>query len=101
MDIVNKIKHCLKLQFNCQKLVTFQNTFFLSCIIGDPSPLYTARSVGLEVKKVKSTSNMIKLEGSKFEPSIFHLLESQDFIFLMKNKLHEIFFASSPARLAV
>ena len=34
MDIVNKIKHCLKLQFNCQKLVNDQSvcTFFIYCI---------------------------------------------------------------------
>ena len=32
---------------------------------------------------------MIKLEGSKFEPSIFHLLESEELIFLIKNKIHE------------
>ena len=44
---------------------------------------------------------MIKLEGSKFEPSIFYLLESKDVIFLKKNKIPEIFFTSSPARLAV
>ena len=44
---------------------------------------------GLEVKKVNYSSNMIKLEGSKFEPSIFYLLESEDLIFLIKNKIHE------------
>ena len=52
---------------------------------GDPSPLYTASFAGLEVKKVKCSSNRKKLDGSKFEPSIFYLLESQDLIFLMKN----------------
>ena len=39
---------------------------------------------------------MIKLEGSKFEPSVFYLLQSMDIIFLKENKIHEIFFASSP-----
>ena len=44
---------------------------------------------------------MIKLEGSKFEPSIFYLLESKDVIFFKKNHIYEKNFASSPARLAV
>ena len=41
------------------------------------------------------------MDGSKFEPSIFYLLESQNLVFLKKKYIHDIFFASSPARLAV
>ena len=65
------------------------------------SPLYTASFAGLEVKKIKCSSNRIKLDGSKFEPSIYYLLESRDLIFFTKNLILETFFASSPARLAV
>ena len=57
----------------------------LAVYIRDPSPLYTASFAGLEVEKVKCSSNRKKLDGSKFEPSIFYLLESQDLIFLTKN----------------
>ena len=57
----------------------------LAVYIGDLSPLYTASSAGLEVKKVECSSNRMKLECSKFEPSIFYLLESKDVIFLKKN----------------
>ena len=56
----------------------------LAVYIGDTSPLYTASFAGLEVKKIKCSSNSIKLDGSKFEPSIFYLLESQDSIFFTK-----------------
>ena len=41
------------------------------------------------------------MDGSKFEPSIYYLLESHDLIFFTKNLILETFFASSPTRLAV
>ena len=56
----------------------------LAVYIGDPSSLYTASFAGLEVTKVKCSTNRIKLDGSKFEPSIYYLLESHDLIFSRK-----------------